>query len=92
MSLSFTCVDISQCCESVELSSSGPAQDNYPSLMGTYQHTGDYAHGKPVYTHSTDTSVQLQYVNDVTHHWSGWVVGEGMGNLSHDDDEGCPDR
>merc|ERR1712227_310828 len=52
VSLSFTCVDISQCCESVELSSSGPAQDNYPSLMGTYQHTGDYAHGKPVYTHS----------------------------------------
>ena len=53
--------------------------------MGNYQHTGDYAHGKPVYTHSADTSAQLQYVNDVTHHWSGWVVGEGMGNLSHDD-------
>ena len=30
-------------------------------------------------------------MNDVAHHWAGWVVGEGMGSLSHDDDADCPD-
>lgn len=80
--LSITCVDISQCCESVTMSSSGAASERYPALMGTYQASGQYQHGKPVYSHSDDSGVQLQYINDVGHHWSGWVVGEGMGTLS----------
>ena len=27
---------------------------------------------------------------DVPHHWEGWVVGEGLGSLSHDGDADCP--
>ena len=49
VTVSFECIDIAQCCDQVTLSSSGPGQDNYPGLMGTYQNTGQYEHGKPVY-------------------------------------------
>ena len=33
-------------------------------------------------------------MDDVAHHWSGWVVGAGqgaeLGSLSHDEDADCP--
>jgi len=91
VSLTFDCVDIAQCCDSVSLSSSGAGQQKFPDLMATYTNSGKFENGRPVYSHSNDQSIELKYVNDVTHHWSGWVVGEGMGSLSHDADADCPD-
>ena len=34
-------------------------------------------------------TVMSRYLNDVGHHWSGWVLGSGpgMGSLSHDEAE-----
>ena len=31
-----------------------------------------------------------RYFLDIPHHWEGWVVGEGLGELSHDGDTDCP--
>ena len=59
-------------------------------MMGGYTQTGSYEQGRPVYSLEGNMSVELRYVEDVAHHWSGWVVGEGMGSLSHDEDPDCP--
>lgn len=33
-----------------------------------------------------------RYLNDVGHHWAGWVLGSGpgLGSLSNDEDGDCP--
>ena len=33
-----------------------------------------------------------RYLNDVAHHWAGWVLGSGpgLGSLSNDEDGDCP--
>ena len=96
-SLTVRCQNIAQCCPSLSLSSSGQASQSYPAMMATYSLTGDYAEGRPVYRRDgaeeeEEEEVELRYVNDVTHHWAGWVVGQGqgMGSLSHDGDSDCP--
>jgi len=85
--LQFECVEFAECCETVVLSSTGLAQQKFPELMGTYTQTG-YENGRPVYVGPSST--QLSYLNDVGHHWEGWVLGEGLGNLSNDGDASCP--
>ena len=55
--------------------------------MGSYVQSG-FENGRPVYTGPSST--QMVYLNDVAHHWEGWVVGEGLGSLSHDEDASCP--
>ena len=86
-SLALECVEFADCCETVILSSSGPAQDKFPDLMGSYQQSG-FENGRPIYTGPSST--QMKYLNDVAHHWEGWVVGDGLGSLSHDEDASCP--
>jgi len=86
-SLALECEEFADCCQTVILSSSGPAQDMFPALMGSYTQTG-FENGRPVY--SGPASTEMKYVNDVAHHWEGWVVGEGLGSLSHDGDTSCP--
>ena len=78
-SLALECVEFAECCETVILSSSGPAQEKFPGLMGSYVQSG-FENGRPVYTGPSST--QMVYLNDVAHHWEGWVVGEGLGSLS----------
>ena len=85
--LALECEQIAECCQAVILSSSGQAKDMFPDLMGSYTQTG-FENGRPVYTGPSST--QRKYVNDVAHHWEGWVVGEGLGSLSHDGDASCP--
>ena len=36
--------------------------------------------------------VTSRYLNDVGHHWAGWVLGSGpgLGSLSNDEDGDCP--
>ena len=36
--------------------------------------------------------VTPRYLNDVGHHWAGWVLGSGpgLGSLSNDEDGDCP--
>ena len=93
-SLTVQCQNIAQCCPAISLSSSGPASQSYPAMMGSYSLTGQYSQGRPVYSRDGEEEVELRYVNDVAHHWSGWVVGEGqgLGNLSHDGDTDCPSQ
>ena len=90
LSLTVQCQNIAQCCPSLTLSSSGEASERFPDMMGGYTQTGSYEQGRPVYSLEGNMSVELRYVEDVAHHWSGWVVGEGMGSLSHDEDSDCP--
>jgi len=86
-SLAFECVEFAECCQTVIVSSTGAASDKFPDLMGSYQQSG-YENGRPIYTGPSST--RLSYMNDVQHHWEGWVIGEGLGSLSHDDDADCP--
>ena len=90
LSLTVQCQNIAQCCPSLSLSSSGEASEKFPGLMGEYSQTGSYQEGRPVYRRTGEEGTQLRYLNDVEHHWAGWVVGEGMGSLSHDQDHDCP--
>ena len=61
VTLSFDCVDIAHCCDQVTLSSSGPGQDSFPGLMGTYQNTGLYEQGKPVFKQeNSDNQLRLE--------------------------------
>ena len=60
VSLTFDCVDIAQCCDSVSLSSSGAGQQKFPDLMATYTNSGKFENGRPVYSHSNDQSIELK--------------------------------
>ena len=60
VTLSFECVEVAQCCDMVTLSSSGSGQERFPDMMGSYQNTGTYENGRPVFTHTDDASVQLK--------------------------------
>ena len=93
-SLTVQCHNIAQCCPALSLSSSGQASQTFPAMMGSYSLTGEYSDGRPVYSRDGEEAVELRYLNDVTHHWSGWVVGQGqgMGSLSHDGDTDCPSQ
>ena len=86
-SLAMECFEFAECCETIILSSSGQAQDKFPELMGCNTQSG-FENGRPVYTGPSST--ELKYLNDVAHHWEGWVVGEGAASLSHDEDVNCP--
>jgi len=91
-SLRLECVEIAECCQEVEVASSGEASQRFPELMGLYSLSGELQQGRPVYTSQADTGVQLSYLNDVGHHWAGWVLGSGpgLGSLSNDEDGDCP--
>ena len=56
--------------------------------MGTYEINGE-ENSKPTYQGSTDKAL-LRYVDDIPHRWNGWVVGEGGGKISSDEDPDCP--
>ena len=97
-SLTVSCQNIAQCCPSLRLSSSAEASQSYPDLLGGYTQTGEYSQGRPVYSRDGEEEkevVELRYVEDVAHHWAGWVVGQpgqAMGSLSHDGDTDCPSQ
>jgi len=84
--LSFECIEVADCCPKVTLASTGLASSAFPQLMGEYSQTS-FENGRPVYTKGGES---LRYFMDVPHHWEGWVVGEGLGSLSHDGDADCP--
>ena len=59
-SLSLECVEIAECCQEVEVASSGEASQRFPELMGLYSLSGELQQGRPVYTSQADTGVQLR--------------------------------
>jgi len=84
--MTLRCVE--SCCMKVTVSSSGAAAENFPELMDIYKITSE-ENGKAAYE-GINSGASLHYIDDVPHRWSGWVMGEGMGKISNDEQSDCP--
>lgn len=59
-SLALECADLASCCARVTVASTGAAAASFPELMGSYESSGQFEAGRPVYANSEDTQQQLR--------------------------------
>ena len=83
------------CCVALVLSSSGGIKENYPELLGKYEHIGAEENDRGVWRHQTFlTTMHLHYTIDEHFKWEGWMVtpehNETFGYISNRGAKPCP--
>ena len=85
-----SCIE-SNCCQSFNVSSTGPVNEMYPDAMTVYTRSEEEFNDMPMYTSGEGYSVF--YVTDVSHHTNGWTISREMntiGEILNEGMMGCP--
>lgn len=84
-----TVFSLSECCNKVVLTASGPALLRQWDRMGTYSYTGQTLHGRYVYQHENFT----QHIFYIFGEFDGWLLGPtpdlNFGGVKNSHDRMC---
>ncbi|XP_059078681.1 alpha-amylase-like [Tigriopus californicus] len=82
-----------ECCTTINVQTDSSPDDSIKDVFGEYSFTGVSEDGYPIYRIDGDGLNYLYFINDFSHHFKGWIIGEDstsdVGKISREGDEHC---